>query len=462
VSNLFIQIIKAQLLVLLSFVLCVVANAATAPGTVIYNSANIYYQSATSDINAQVQSNVSSISVGRLYRFTVKNQHNLTVDAGDIVYLPHRIQNTGNSEDSYKVSFATAASDALIGVFEDAPPSTRTDFYGSPIIYLDVNSNGQVDANEPVAHRTVVLQPEQSQDIIITARVSPSLSNGEYQRFNFIVESDYTNKIKQVQNTVTVGYAGNLAIGLTSSPDCQLNVFPGGTIAHAVDAYNVGKRPIESLIYDVDGVNINGIIVEIPITEHTEFSRFGETNAQSIPGINVVKLEGFDQHQWISIDALLPVEIDSASVTHAGLLVDPTVLVNDKIAAFAVQLNVSDSAFITNRVLTNAFVDTNLDRIPEILSTSTCNTLSSLAAANSGGLRFIEPASHVMQSGLVPDLFTDSDFVDADQFYIKRDEQDSYVSFRDGLYLELSLANVNQFGVRTDIAGNRFVVPRWC
>jgi len=456
VSNLLNQIIRAWLLILWpSFVVCGAANAATAPGTVIYNSANIFYEGLDTGFKSQVQSNVASISVAQLFRFTLKNEYNLLVDAGDVVYFPHRIKNTGNTADSYQLSYSTVGVNTLTDVLQDAPANTRDDFYEPAIFYLDINGNGVVDANDSVVEQTITLLPDQHQDIIVSSRVSESLNQGDHQNFIFAVKSAYLKDVKTLRNEVTVGRSGEIEIGLRTFPQCESAVFSGGAITHEIQAGNSGSRPINALNYNVDGRVENGIILEIPVTEHTSFTRFGDAELGSVAGKKVVKLDGFNENQWTSV---LDDTTSSEKITHVGYLVDPNRIINDDTVGFTVHLQVNYAIPGYKTVSTAAFLDTNLDRIPDIVSESTCNKVSSVAGANKGGIRFIETAAHIAQSGQVPDLFTDNDFVGAQYYTVKHEENDSYVSFRDGLFLELSIDELSHSNVRVDLAGNHFVV----
>jgi len=152
---------KAQLILMLSFGVCVTALALTPAGTIIYNRAEISYQIADTNEEVQGTSNRTSVSVGHLYSFAVENIHTVEVAAGDAVSFPHRIINQGNTEDSYSFSFTDLDSDS----------------FTDPLVYLDSNSNGSADPGEPAIEDTGIVDSLASVDVVITAIVSHLLSH---------------------------------------------------------------------------------------------------------------------------------------------------------------------------------------------------------------------------------------------------------------------------------------------
>ena len=84
--------------------------------------------------------------------------------------------------------------------------------------------------------------------------------------------------------------------------------------------------------------------------------------------------------------------------------------------------------------------------------------MSGQAAATQGVLQFVGPSDTVKNNGLVPDFNADADFVNAQQYILKRSENDPYAAFRDGLYLQLLLEGTERSDIKSDAAGNRYIV----
>ena len=433
---------KAQLIILLSFCVCVAALALTPPGTVILNRASIFYEILSEDNTRESVSNSTSVTVGKTYAFAVENTHSLNVASGVVARFPHRIINQGNTEDSYKFVF-----DANNPPFSDSK-------FDAPVVFLDINSNGRVEAEEPVIDQTELLFPGESVDVIVTARVSAALQDGEQSEFPFLVESDLSGKTRTVVDLVTVGSPGKLAITLNTDQSCGVPLFPADPLKHRVSISNSGFGAPEGTSYVVDGNSRQGIVVEFPVTENTSYVGFDPVEIGTIVGIPLVQLDSFDANEWI--DASDFQETDT--VKAVGYYFAPELLTGDESAAFAVQFIVNESSSVSQSVLTTAFYDADADRLADTVSNSTCNTFSAFAALESGELRFIQAAPELLFSDRSPDFFADTDFVNADRYQLKRSETDLYSTPRDGLYLELNLSDSNHPDIRTDSGGNRYVV----
>ena len=428
----------AQLIILLSFGLSVAALALTPPGTIILNRALIYYQTSDNDDTLQSTSNATSVAVGHLYTFTVENVHHLDVPAGVVAQFPHRVVNQGNTSDSYSFSF----------------PDLDASVFDAPLVYLDSNRNGQVDASEPVISKTAELAPEQSVDIVVAARVSHTLGSGQQIELPFTVESEGSDKFQNLVNRVTVGSPGELEIALRTFPACNAALFEGDLITHSVDGYNTGNGLLDSASYVVDSDAVSGLVIELAVGVNSVFSDIFEADDNSIDGIPVVQLEGFAGNEWISAELLTTPE----QVVNTGYFVNSTELTGNQIASFSVRFQVSDADVSETSVLSTALYDADADGVADRVSNSTCNTFSTIAALQLGQLQFMQPAPELMDLGQTPDFYADSDFVNSQQYVLKRSDNDPYLVTRDGVYLQLFITDADHPGLRTDSVGNRYVI----
>ena len=167
-----------------------------------------------------------------------------------------------------------------------------------------------------------------------------------------------------------------------------------------------------------------------------------------------MQLEGFPDNEWISADLLTTPE----QVVNSGYYLSSGALTGNRIAAFSVRYRVTGADSSQSSVLSTAFFDADSDGVADKVSNSTCNTFSTIAALERGQLQFMQPAPELMDTGQTPDFYADSEFVNAGQYSLKRNEADPYSATRDGIYLQLFLTDENHPNLRTDNAGNRYVV----
>lgn len=453
---------KAQQSVLLSFCVCVGALALTPPGTVILNRASIFYEILSDDSDEttesqQAISNATTVTVGKMYAFDVENTHNLHVAPGVVARFPHRLVNQGNTEDSYRFTFtgsdiaATPESDQSNGLVSSDDPDSEFD---TPIVFLDVNSNGRVEADEPILQHTELLSPGEFIDFIVTARVSATLQEGQQEEFRFTVESEQSDKTRSVLDLVTVGSPGKLDITLNTEQSCGVPLFPNDLLSHTVQVSNSGFGAVDSATYNIDGNSRQGVIVEVPVTENTSFTGFDEMTTGTVSGVPLIQLESFAGNEWVNANAL---EAEDNVVT-AGYFFTPELLVDEETAVFTVQYSVNENIQQSNAILTTAIFDADADRLADAVSNSTCNTFSTISALDRGELRFVQPAPALLLTDRSPEFIADEDFVNADRYQLQRSTTDPYATSRDGLYLELTLADLEHPNIRTDSIGNRFVV----
>lgn len=110
--------------------------AATSAGTQIRNLATVTYEDAAGNVYT-AQSNEAVITVAQVYSATLGVDVNATAAAGQTVYLPYVLTNTGNGSDVFDL---LATDDISITDSIDA---------SNIQIFLDTNGSGIPDAGEP-------------------------------------------------------------------------------------------------------------------------------------------------------------------------------------------------------------------------------------------------------------------------------------------------------------------------
>jgi len=140
-------------------------HAATSAGTQIKNLATVTYEDAAGNVYS-AQSNEAIITVAQVYSASVGVDIDATAAAGQTVYLPYILTNTGNGEDVFDVS---AVNDISIADALDA---------GSIEVFQDTNGNGEPDAGEPTVS-SLTLQAGDSVDLVVAVTVPATAIGGD-------------------------------------------------------------------------------------------------------------------------------------------------------------------------------------------------------------------------------------------------------------------------------------------
>src|SRR5512139_1647441 len=114
------------------------ARAAPAAGTVIGNQATAEYRDAANTLRTAT-SNLVQTTVSQVKSFTLTAPGARTAAAGQTVYYPHTITNTGNGTDTYALN-----APATGGAFTHTGPGP------GPVYYLDADGNGVPDNFTPI------------------------------------------------------------------------------------------------------------------------------------------------------------------------------------------------------------------------------------------------------------------------------------------------------------------------
>ncbi len=140
-------------------------HAATSAGTQIKNLATVTYQDSAGNVYS-AQSNEAIITVAQVYSATVGVDVDATAAAGQTVYLPYVLTNTGNGTDVFDVS---AVDNISIADSIDA---------GSIQVFQDTNGSGEPDAGEPTVSSLTLLAGE-SVDLVVAVTVPATAIGGE-------------------------------------------------------------------------------------------------------------------------------------------------------------------------------------------------------------------------------------------------------------------------------------------
>ncbi|MGQ7845576.1 hypothetical protein ACUNV4_13920 [Granulosicoccus sp. 3-233] len=422
----------SPLLTLVSLVLVIVASAAGAassePGTSIRNRADISWFDTASGLVAHTRSNAATVTIAGVYRFALDDGLDTTAHAGKFVSLPGRIYNNGNAEDRYRVSATDLSGDS--GELQNMR------------VHHDTNGNGIADPGEPLLTDTTTLPPGGVFQLVIVGSVPTDSRQGETFRIELHVEPlSGEGSPKKSINTITVTDGAFVTLNKSSNIACTADLHPGEVIDYRIDFTNSGNRLAEGRVLDIEGIKTRGILIVDRIPGGTTFidkQSLSHTPLQAVP---LIQRPG-DGDRWTRLENWNGVD----SVLYLALYIPIDNLSPGQSGHVAFSLKARDNN-LTGRLIENvAWIDIDGDGVNEFESNSVCNRVTTdpvdLGAASPATLRFIQPASHLRRAGEAPDFNSDQDFVESGSYRLDNDDE-GYDPVRDGLYIELSAADID-------------------
>ena len=414
------------------------ASAATAPGTTIHNRAVLTYEDSVSGELIEVTSNITTISVGEYYSFILSTEHQAFVKSGSTHSFPHQLSNVGNIADIYK--FTTTSSSAAGG-------------YEVIAIRIDVNGNGIADPDEPLVTEELVLDPDESIDIVVSVSVPRNATPGSSHTFDVRVTSQSGDE-KHISNSLTIDNGAIFELIKTAGPSCHVALFPGDSVTHEIDVVNQGSSSVTGQSLLLDGEKLFGVVVRQDIPAVMAFDRFEvvEYDSGALP---VVRLTGVAENSWISIN-----EWDgSSAVVSAGLLYRTGTFGPQSHESFTVYTKVTELNSDIPLVSSSVQVDVDGNLSTDFESNSTCHAFSVPGAASQAELQFIEPSPAVRNRGGFADFNSNTDFVPAVRYALSGKAGSAYNTARDGFYLELVLSPIldSSSNIRYDRDGKRYI-----
>ncbi len=135
------------------------ALAATSAGQEIKNQANVTFEDQYGNVY-QSTSNDAVVTVAQIFSATLIADRNTTGSAGQTVYLPHTLTNTGNGLDTYTLTFQDVTGTDSI----DTVPSTLE-------VILDLDGDGVAEPGEPVfsSGDTLTIPGGEQRELLIKA-----------------------------------------------------------------------------------------------------------------------------------------------------------------------------------------------------------------------------------------------------------------------------------------------------
>mgnify|MGYP001179133965 CR=1 FL=1 len=204
------------------------ALAAPAAGTVIGNQATATYTDAASTPRTAT-SNLVQTTVSQVKIFTLTAPGARTASAGQTVYYPHTITNTGNGTDTFALNAPTTG-----GAF------THTGL----VYYIDADGNGVPDNFTPI----VTSGPIAAAGIfrfVVAGTVPGSATNGQTGTITVSVSDTGTTTLTNIDTTTVANSAINVtkSLSITSGPSPN-----AGPITVTLSYTNTGSAAATNLV----------------------------------------------------------------------------------------------------------------------------------------------------------------------------------------------------------------------
>lgn len=211
------------------------ALAAPAAGTVIGNQATATYNDAGGTPRTAT-SNLVQTTVSQVKSFTLTANGARTASAGQTVYYPHTITNTGNGTDTYSFTSPVATG----GAFAHTGPGPG----GTPVYYIDADGNGVPDNFTPIS-TTGPIAAAGVFRFVVAGTVPGSATNGQTGTITVSV-ADGTPTTLTNTDTTTVA---NSAVTVTKALSITSGASPNaGPITVTLSYTNSGSAAATNLL----------------------------------------------------------------------------------------------------------------------------------------------------------------------------------------------------------------------
>ena len=261
--------------------------AATKAGTQVRNQAYATYFDTGSGAIFKILSNYATFIVAPVLAVEQDQDQELKAGAGQMVYFPHTIENTGNKPDEYKLSTENTAGD-------------NGDLLNLQI-YRDDNGDGLVSPGEQPITDTSTLQPGEQIQVVVAAQVPNQSKDGDQYNFTIATESKTDPEVKdRDHNIVTTSDGAIMRISRSTDTDCGVALGLGDRSYNVVNFTNIGnKQPDERTIL-VDGAPLSGTLLQEDIPDHMGLLKDPAFFSQPTEGVLLV---GTPLGEWLSYES---------------------------------------------------------------------------------------------------------------------------------------------------------------
>ena len=201
-----------------------IVHAATPAGTIIKNQASASYKDSNGVVRFTT-SNIVETLIQQVVALQLTQDQTRLVAAGNQIFLPHTITNTGNGADSFDVAAVNNSGD---------------DFDLSGLaVYADENQDGQPDIYTQV-FVTPSLAMQQSWSFVVAGSVAPGTPAGYSSELLVTARSQFESGVSQ-SNTDSISVSDDAVIELTKSISTTKGLSPGGPYTVTLSYRNAGS-----------------------------------------------------------------------------------------------------------------------------------------------------------------------------------------------------------------------------
>ncbi|WP_431094711.1 SdrD B-like domain-containing protein [Polaromonas aquatica] len=235
----------------------VAAQAAPTPaGTVIRNMATATFVDTATGLAAHLNSNTVNTTVTALEALTLASSQNLLIGTGALFTINHNLANTGNTLTNYLVTASVAGGSAF------TPLNLQ--------VVLDVNSNGQSDAGEPVIPPggTVMLAVGGTAGLLITGNIPVGATPGQTAQITLSAVSQLQGATAVNTDTINLTNGAAVQVSYAASSATATQGAALGFTARATNNGNMAASPANVL---VNGAPATLFILRAPVPANTSF-----------------------------------------------------------------------------------------------------------------------------------------------------------------------------------------------
>ncbi|MEC5211766.1 putative repeat protein (TIGR01451 family) [Polaromonas sp. CG_9.5] len=242
----------------LLLVLLTAAQAGPAPaGTVISNTGTGSYVDSASGLSVRLKSNTVNTTITVLEALTLAANQTVLAASGTSFAISHTLTNTGNALTTYRITASVNAGSAF------TPLGVQ--------VTQDTNSNGRVDAGEPVilAGGGISLVPGASVNLLLTAQAPATSTPGQTAQLVIAAVSSLQGVSASNTDTVTLTTGAAIVATLAAS---ATTAAPETLLGLTASAVNNGSSIAAPTAVTLNNAPATLFVLRVPVPVNVTFA----------------------------------------------------------------------------------------------------------------------------------------------------------------------------------------------
>ncbi|MCC5789003.1 MAG: DUF11 domain-containing protein [Opitutales bacterium] len=272
------------------------------PGTLVDNQASVYYLDPVTLVERERLTNLTRITIAGLPSLDLREDQNLAVAPGSLFQFSHRLENTGNTSEVFRVE--ARLSGGPTGVLQNL------------VLALDANQNQIVDAGEtnlPFGQSIdIQLAPGEVRDFIIAGGVPAGTAGGTSWQFEIEAQIPAHGLQETNTDTLVVG-SGELFLQKSASAS---EVQPGQEVIYTLTGTNASPFTAEPRSVMIDGSPASAVIVRDQIPSNLALVEVLQTNSGQV----LYHLAGDPLHTYQSTPPAQLEDVDAVAFAFSELV----------------------------------------------------------------------------------------------------------------------------------------------